>query len=186
MKNRHLKTIYERFSHHKVQDLKEFQKEISQKIKTLYDVESKQNLKNNINKNIDLWELLLKYNINIDGTFYMKGLGEPGNVETHYANGELLPTPYEKDGKWVDGKWIGYYDRCDAYYFQEYDTPLPRVTLKDGKEYVAFKVLASDFENNSLVIYKSKDFNLFETKITNSNPRNCEVLLEGNIGYYIK
>ena len=186
MKNRHLKTIYERFAHHKVQDLRKFQKEITEKIMTLWITESKQNLKNNINKGVDLWELLLKHNINIDGTFYMKGLGEPGNVETCWANGEPLPVPFEKEGKWVDGKWKGFYDRCDAYYFQGYDTPLPRVILKDGKEYVQFKVLASDFENNSLVIYKSRDYNLFETKITSSNPRNCEVLLEGNIGYYIK
>lgn len=184
-KQRHLKTIYERFAHHKVKNLVEFQKEINEKIKTLWTAEEKQNMKNNINKRVDLWELLLKHNINIDGTFYMKGLGEPGNVETHYTNGELLPELYEKEGKWVDGKWKGYYDRCDAYYFQGYDTPLPRVTLKDGKEYVQFKVLASDFDNSSLVIYKSRDYNFFETKITSSNPRHCEVLLEGNIGIYV-
>ena len=101
-KQRHLKTIYERFSHHKVQDLTKFQKEITEQIKMLWSYEEKQNRKNDINEGIDLWDLLVKYNIVTSGTFYMKGLGEPGNVETHYPNGELRPEPYEREGKWID------------------------------------------------------------------------------------
>jgi len=170
LKNRQTKTIYEKFSHHKINNLKIYKEEIKKKLDIYFSYCEKKNIIFDLNK------ALLELNINVDGKFYLRGLGEPNKINK-YGN--------ESEGYFKDGKWIAYYDCCDAYYFQDFDEPLPRVELKNGKEYVEFQVLMSDYDNKSLIIHKDIRDNLYWMKIISSSPKNNDILLEGNIGRYI-
>ena len=169
-KNRETKTIFERFNHSQVANLDTYKEEVKTSI---INYIKKLKKKNKFISSIDLEKILIDLNLPKQGHFYMKGLGEQGHIN---KNGN------EIEGKWKDGRWLPYYDVCDAYNFSHTDEPLPRVTLKNGKEYVKFIVLMNDPNGRSLILYPEHRHDLFWLTIVN---KNNPVVLEGNIGHYI-
>ena len=72
MKERHIKTVYEKYSHHKVDDLVEFKKKLDFHLKEYYlNVERYKNRDLNLATNI--FEVLANQNYMISGTFYIRG-----------------------------------------------------------------------------------------------------------------
>ena len=175
-KERHLKTIRERFGFNEnLQDEKDIRKltsEVVNKIETY----KKYNYKKDNNFKFDLVKSMLDLDIQHKGVFYLRGLGEYGDKE--FSNPGILKE---------DGTWKGYIDSCDAYMFMYDDTYSKRVNLKsdfkDGdKEYMEYvKYYVIDVSTNGwfLVLFETR-FGDLDYQIAKDN-----IILQGNIGTLI-
>ena len=175
-KERHLKTIRERFGFNEnLQDEKDIRKLMSvvvEKIQTY----KKYNYKKDNNFKFDLVQSMLDLDIAHKGVFYLRGLGEYGDNE------------FSDPGKFKeDGSWVGYIDCCDAYFFQADDTYSKRVNLKsdfkDGDkeymEYVKYYVIDVTIDGWFLVLFETRTGDL-DYQIARDN-----IILQGNIGTLI-
>jgi hypothetical protein len=158
MKQRHLKTLYDRFSHHKVENLKELEKDISSRLIDFFTREDQQYRRHNIEPISDVFQAMLKLNIPYSGKFFLS------NSQTDNC----------------------YFGEVEAFRLI-WEKPLSDVNLKDkdGK-FLEVQVIASDFKDAVLVIYKDRstfDNKPFNTQIIRD--KFSDILLEGNIGHII-
>lgn len=176
-KERHLKTIRERFGFNEnlqdENDIRKLRKEIVDKIREY----QRYNYKKDRNFKFDLFQSMLDLDIQHKGVFYLRGLGEYGDEEFKDNAGILKE----------DGSWKGYIDSCDAYFFMYDDTYSKRVNLKsdfkDGDkeymEYVKYYVIDATVNGWFLVLFETRSGDL-DWQIAKDN-----IILQGNIGTLI-
>lgn len=175
-KERHLKTIRERFGvNENLQDKRDIRKLQSEVVNKIREYE-KYNYKKDKNFKFDLVKSMLDLNILHKGVFYLRGLGEYGDKE--FSSSGIFKE---------DGSWVGYIDCCDAYFFMWGDTYSKRVTLKsdfkDGDkeymEYVKYYVIDVSINGWFLVLFETRTGDL-DYQIAKDN-----IILQGNIGTLI-
>lgn len=156
-KARQVKTLYERFSHHKVQDLESAKNAIKEKLQMIYleDIRTAERAGDYFNTwNWNVFDALLKSDIPFAGTFYVSG---------------------DHSSKFYS----------DAYCFREIFEKI-RVEKElhgDKFKYLEVKVLVSDFEDGVLVLYRDHQHPYFNLHIIREKDSN--VLLCGNIAQVI-
>jgi hypothetical protein len=155
-KQRQLKTLYERFAHHKKEDLESYKKEIKEKLDEYYLILEKKQKKSDVFLSLDVFEALKELNVIVSGTFYV-------------AN--------TKDGKYVDDSYV-FSDIWERYETKQW--------LKDNEDrYLKVQVLASDFKDGVLVIYQNTRItdSFFNMHILRD--KHSDFLLEGNVAHLV-
>jgi len=173
-KNRHIKTLIERFGINPNIESKDQLIELTKPLLISIREYSEYCDKKRILFNLENY--FKEKNIFEKGIFYLEALGSY-NKEDKYLRGVLK-----------DGKWTGYVDRCDAYDFQNDDEFCQRVSLtsdyeegdKEYMEYIKYYVMDSSINGWSLVLFNYPKLPYFDYKYIKN-----EILLEGNIGQFI-
>jgi hypothetical protein len=176
-KERHLKTIRERFGFNEnlkdERDIRNLMSEVVEKIQTY----KKYNYKKDNNFKFNLVKSMLDLDIQHKGVFYLRGLGEYGD-QNFKDNAGIFKE---------DGSWKGYIDSCDAYFFLYDNTYSKRVNLKsdfkDGDkeymEYVKYYVIDVTVNGWFLVLFETRSGDLDWQTAKNN------IILQGNIGTLI-
>jgi hypothetical protein len=155
-KQRLLKTLYERFAHHKKDDLETYKKEIKEKLAEYYLILGKKQKKSDVFLSLDVFEALKELNIIVSGTFYVSNT---------------------KDGKYVEDTYVF------SDIWEKIET---KKWLKDNNDrFLKVQVLASDFKDGVLVIYQNTRItdNFFNMHILRD--KYSDFLLEGNIAHLV-
>ena len=158
MKQRHLKTLYEKFSHHKVEDLKELKKSIKEELTEYFKREEQQKRRHNIHPNYDVFKAMLELNIFYSGKFF---LSNQQTDNCYFGEVQAFRLIWEKPKSDIDLKG------------------------KEGK-FLEVQVIACDFKDAVLVIYK--DYSTLDNRPFNLQiirDKHSEILLEGNIGHIV-
>jgi len=158
MKQRHLKTLYEKFSHHKVNDLEGLMKSIKSDLTEYFIREEQQKRRHNIHPNYDVFKAMLELNISYSGKFF---LSNQRTKNCYFGEVEAFRLIWEK--------------------------PISNRELKGKKgRFLEVQVIASDFKDAVLVIYRDRstlDNRPFNMQIIRD--KHSEILLEGNIGHIV-
>lgn len=177
-KERHLKTIRERFGVDLAFENKDsilaYQRELVEKIRQYRNY----NYKKDNNFKFDLPKAMIDLGIDYKGIFYLRALGEYGDPE--FKNTGIIKE---------DGTFSGYYDTCDAYFFQYDDTPPKRVNLtspykkgdKEYMEYTRYYVMKVSVNGWTLVFFTNwandLDYVVFKDN---------DMLIQGNMGTLLR
>jgi len=171
MKQRHVKTIPERFgvdlNYKDKNSLRIYNNELIEKVKDY--------LKHINFENFDMEDCLTFCNIFHRGVFYLTALGAYDESE--------------KYGRMIDDEWCGYIDCGDSYQFNTHDGFSKRTILKSkfkkgDKEYMEYQkyyVMKTSVDGWSLMWYKYPNYDGYYWVFAKNN-----VSLEGNIGTYIR
>jgi len=158
MKQRHIKTLYEKFSHHKVNNLKELEKEIDEKLFSFFSREEQQYRRHNIIPVQDVFEAMLILNLPYSGKFYLS------NEQTDNC----------------------YFGEVEAFRLI-WEKPLSDIKLKKKNGlFLEVRIIASDVKDGVLVIYKDRntmDYKPYNMQIIRDKHSN--IILEGNIGHIV-
>lgn len=155
-KKRHLKTLYERFSHHKTENLEDFMKELKTTLLNYYTEAERYKVVNSNNPlPTNIFEVLKKLNIMSSGTFYVQGFIDDG---AYYSDAEVFRDIWE-------------HIKVDKH------------LRNNDKKYLKVQVLKADYKDVVLVIYQNtrtldRHFNMHIIR-----DKNGEFLLQGNIAH---
>jgi len=154
-KNRHIKTVYDRFSHHKVEDLKSLKEEVRIKLSEYFESQEQKHNRHGIEPNYDIFKALHQLNISYSGKFYISN--------------------HRDDNKpWSD---------VDKFY-QAFEKCVPDVQLEGRTDkLIEVHVIAADFKDAVLLIYKDRSSYRYNMHIVRD--KHSELLLEGNIAHYM-
>ena len=154
-KPRHIKTVYERFSHHKVENLEKLKVEVISQLRAYFDSQDQKDRRHNITPNYDVFKAMKELNISYSGKFYI----------SNYRN--------ENTKFWSD---------VDSFH-KAFEKCVCDVKLK-GKvdDMMEVQVIASDFKDAVLLVYKDRSsFHHFNVHILRD--KHSELLLDGNIAH---
>lgn len=155
-KPRHLKTLYERFSHHMVSDLNLIESETKQKLNAYFKEQDRREWRHKEPANNDVFKAMLELNISYCGKFYISG----------FSDGDKQP--------WSDADLFS----------RAFDKIVKNVKLKNStSNMMEVQVIAADFKDAVLIIYKDASSYRFNTEIVRD--KHAELLLEGNIAHMV-
>lgn len=156
-KRRHIKTLYERFSHQRVDDLAGLKANINESLKSDYEEHKRAYYRGRTEDAVwDLWKALGRLNVPYGGKFY---------VSCDYS---------EK-----------FYS--DAYCFRDiWEKIVPEKPFDATEElFIEVRVLAADFKDAVLLIYKDRNTLYAPFNIHIMRDKHSDVLLEGNIAHVV-
>lgn len=156
-KPRHLKTLYERFSHHKVENLNDFTQSLKEKLNTYYAEATRHKIVNSDNPMpTNIFEVLSGLNVLVNGTFYVNGV----------KDGE-----FNQDAEVFRDIW----ERIRvAKHFSSTDDKFLKV-----------QVVRADFKDAVLVIYENTRTLDGYYNIQIIRDKHSEFLLEGNVAHLV-
>lgn len=177
-KPRHIKTIRERYGADLDFTDKEsvwnYRVEVMKKINDYISYNQKKAVRTKQVFMVNLHSILLALDIPYKGVLYLEALGKYEEGEEYQSNGKFLE----------NGKWVGYYDSCDAYFIQSDDHPSKRVALKSDyksgetgyMEYTKYYVMKVSTNGWTLLFFQ--DFSgSIDWALDKDN-----ILMQGNIG----
>jgi len=151
-KQRHLKTLYERFSHHKVENLELFKKNIYELLKNDFEKHNIDFKRNRTNKEWNVFVAIDKLNIQLSGTFYLSANFD----KTGYSDAYCFSSIFEKIN-------------------------IKKTFSSKNERFLQVKVLASDFKDAILVIYEDKNISSLPFNIHIIRDKYSNFILQGNI-----
>jgi len=151
-KQRKLKTLYERFSHHKVNDLPGLEEEIKNKLISDYEQWEIDIKRGRTDKDWSPFEAIDRLNIQYSGKFYVSGECSDKGYSDAYCFRDI----WEK-------------------------IVLEKPFKTTNENFIEVRVLGSDYKDAVLVVYKSyrQSDGRFYTHILRD--KHSDILLEGNI-----